>query len=176
MLKKTLSAVSDKLRVHQYQIKWDGVSFVGFKSLKIKDIYIESENFKHDIHIDSLALSIRIMPLIFKNIRIKKLACREISINYQTKDHDHNLANPVQHNPSGVFSRLTGMDLADQTNRYIRRFFKYVPSRTDIRLFEISIVYAGKSTRINLTNLLVLHGEVTGMLSLSGKAQQHNYR
>jgi hypothetical protein len=168
MLKKTLSAVSNKLKVHHYQVKWDGVSFRGLKSLVFKEVIIRSEDNNNEIHIDSLSLGVRIIPLIFKNIRINKFACREISVRYQTNNPDHTAGNQVQHDSSGIFSQLAGVDLADQTNRFIRRFFKYVPSIAVIRLLDINITYNEKSTRISIDNFAMLQGEVTGMLILSG--------
>jgi hypothetical protein len=170
VLRKALSSFASKMKEHHYLVHWEGAEFKGVKSIFIKDIYIQNEDNANEIYVDSLTLNVKVLPMLIKNIRLKELDCRKISVRYLAEAKDTLVVTPVPRDTTGgIFERLAGMNLSDIANSYIHRFFNYVPSKARIQSFETSISYAGKITMIGFHDLKILHSKVTGTLELSSK-------
>ncbi len=170
ILRKALSSFAVKLKAHHYAVHWEGAEFKGLKSIFVEELYIQNENDANEIYIDSIKLNVRILPLLAKRVRLKELDCKKISVRYLAGSSDTLSVKPaVKDTTGGIFERLAGMELADLANKNIRRFFSYVPSKTNIRLLETSISYAGRKTMIGFRDLKVAHSKVTGTLMLSAR-------
>jgi hypothetical protein len=107
-------------------------------------------------------------------VRVKEIDCSRISVTYHTSVLDSIKIQNVHIDSAVIFRRLAGMDLSDMANKYIRRLFKYTPSRTTIRLLEAKLAYAGKITRLGVADLKMIGGKVTGTLFFSGEGSQVN--
>ncbi len=170
VLRKVLASFAVRMKAHHYLVHWEGAKFQGVKSVFIRDIYIQNEDNANEIYVDSLKLNVRILPLLIKNIRLKELDCRKISVRYLAEGKDTLVVTPIPKDTTGgIFERLAGKNLSDFASRNIHRFFSYVPSKTRIQLFETRLFYGGKTTVIGFRNLDILHSRVTGMLLLSSK-------
>lgn len=169
ILRRVLASLTIRIESLHYRVNWDGASFKGLKSLYIKGIHIQSENNENEVYVDSLMLNIRIIPLLIKKIRIDNLDCRRISIRYLLKGSDTTVIQPGHSASGGVFDQLSGKNLADRVNKYVRRFFSYVPSSTSLRLFEIRLIYKEETSMVSFRDLEMRRGRVKGTLILSGK-------
>jgi hypothetical protein len=170
ILRKALSAFAVKMKDHHYLVHWEDAKFKGIKSIFIKDIYIQNEANANEIYVDSLSLNVKILPLLIKNIRLKELDCKKISVQYLAEGKDTLLVKAVPKDTTGgIIAQLAGISLSDVASKYIHRFFSYVPSKTRIQLFETRISYAGKITLIGLRDLNISHSRVTGTLLFSSK-------
>jgi hypothetical protein len=170
ILRKALSSFAVKMKEHHYLVHWEDAKFKGIKSIFIKDIYIQNEANANEIYVDSLSLNVKLLPLLVKNIRLKELDCKKISVQYLAERKDTLLVKAVPKDTTGgIFAQLAGISLSDVASKYIHRFFSYVPSKARIQLFETRISYAGKITVIGLRDLNILHSRVTGTLLLSSK-------
>jgi len=168
LLRKTLSGLSRKLSDHKYEAEWKGISFRGMKSLHFDKISVRGVNNGNEIELDSLTVKIRIIPLMFRKVGLKEVQCRRIFIHYLKNDPDSGQVRPVQHDSTGIFSKLAEIDPAELVNRYTRRFFRYVPSRADFELIDFLITQGGDSTRLTLGNFSLSHGQFAVLIELSG--------
>jgi hypothetical protein len=168
ILRKALSSVTARLREHQLVVHWDGATFKGLKSVFIKGIYIQDKNIENEVYVDSFTVNLRIIPLLLKRVRIKEFDCSKILIRYQATSRDSIVEQHVHKNTTGIFRQFVDMNLADLANKYIRRFFRYIPTKMNIRVFESRLVYDGKTTRIGLIDFKMMKGEASGLLILSG--------
>jgi len=172
ILRKALLYVTGRLKTHHLVTHWDGASFRGLKTVFIKGVYIQEEKGENEMYIDSLGVNVRILPLLLKNIRIKRLECSKISLRYVASIPD-TLGNlPARHDSAGIFRKFAGRDLADLTNRYIRRSFLYLPSRTRLGLIECRLTYANKTSRVGFINLEMIKGAISGALFLAGEGRR----
>ncbi len=101
VLRKALSSFAVKMKAHHYLVHWEGAKFKGIKSIFIKDIYIQNENNANEIYIDSLTLNVKVLPLLIKNIRLKELECRKISVRYLAEGKDTLMVKPVPKDTTG---------------------------------------------------------------------------
>jgi hypothetical protein len=168
ILRKALSSVTVRMKEHQLNVQWDGASFKGLKTVFIKGIHIQKINSENEIKVDSLRIKFRIVPLIFKSVRITKFDCRRILIKYQASSGDTIVEKHAASDSSSIFRSIMGKDLADLANKNIRRFFRYVPSGTTIGYIETSLAYAGRTTQIGMIDFKMIRGKISGMLFLSG--------
>ena len=174
ILRKALSTLTARLKEHHLAVHWDGAKFRGLKSVFIKGIYIQDKKIENEVYVDSLTVNLRILPLLFKSARIKKFDCGKILIRYNASGRDSIVVPQVHRDSAGIFRQIAAKNLTDLTNKYIRRFFRYIPSKTTIRLFETRLVYAGKTTRVGLNDFNIINGKLSGTLFLSGEEASVN--
>jgi hypothetical protein len=174
ILRKALSTLTSRLKEHHLAVHWDGAKFSGLKSVFIKEIYIQDKNIENEVYVDSLTVKLRIMPLLFKSVRIRKFDCGKILIRYNASGRDSIVEPQVHRDSAGIFKKIAAKNLADLANKYIRRFFRYIPSKTTIRLLETRLVYTGKTTRVGLNDFKIVKGKVSGSLFLTGEGASVN--
>jgi hypothetical protein len=170
ILRKAISSINTKVSHHHYRAHWDGARFKGLNTIFVKGIYIQHESDDNEVIIDSLAFQVRIIPLFFKQVRIRKLGCKVISIRYHSGD------SLIQHTPvirtdsTDLLDRIMGDNLADIANSSIRRLFSYTPAKAKINKIEVRLLYAGNTTVIGLRDFQMAKGKMTAQLILTGNA------
>ncbi len=171
ILQKVLQVATRKFREHHYIAHFDGARFRGLRTVFIRGIYIQGERNHNEIETDSLLVRVRLVPLLFKNIRVRKLECSTVQIRYEP-DRDDSIKAVTAAGPAkDVFERLSETDLAAMAHNHIRRFFRYLPARTRIGRIDIRVMYADKSTALGLNEFVLSHGRFSGILTVSGEGR-----
>jgi hypothetical protein len=168
ILRKAINSINAKLRNHQYVAHWDGSRFKGLKTVFVKGIYIQHRSGGNEVYIDSIAFHVRIAPLFFKQVRIRKLDCKAISIRYYSGDSANQSSPVIQEDSTRFLDRVKGINLAEFTNKNIRRFFGYTPARINIDRMEVRLLYAGNTTVIGLRDFRLAKGKMSAKLRLTG--------
>ena len=172
ILNKALQTVSSRFKAHEYTVHWDGAGFRGVCKLFFKGIYVQSKDGKNEVFVDSMLVKVRLLPLAVKNIRLKSLQCKSISVRYNPDSLISGQNKPVLADSADIFRLLGEKDLADIAGRYIRRFFNYIPAKTRIGSMELRLLYAGRSTLVALHNLVMKNGTIKATLVFSGEGRK----
>jgi hypothetical protein len=168
ILQKAIISLNTRIKNYHYSVHWDGARFKGTHSIFVREIYLQSKNGGNEVSIDSISLQVRLIPLLYKRIRLRKLDCKAISIHYQPSDSLPEMVNIKQMDTVQIFNKIRVMDLAGWTNKNIRRLFSYVPAKTFINRLVIRIIYLGKSTLVALHDLRLTDGIINANLQLTG--------
>jgi hypothetical protein len=168
MLRKTIGSIEVRLKNHQYISHWDRAEFRGLNRLFVKGIYIRDIGSKSEIEIDSLVLKLRIIPLAFRKFRIKEFSCKRVYARYFSEVKPINQDSLKSADMLGILDESREFNLAAFLGTNVRKFFSYLPSETSIRLLEVRINYAGRTTYAALEDLKMMHGHFTAKLMLKG--------
>jgi len=171
-LRKATDTVSARLREHHYIAHLDGAEFRWLRVVFFRGIYIQDEKNENEIYIDSLSVKIRLLPLVAKNLRIRNLRCKNISVRFNADSQVVVAKISQPEDTSSLVDRLRGQDFADISYHHIRRFFRHVPARVGIDKLEARISYAGKTTLLGFQKLQIVRGEMNAGLFMSGDGKQ----
>jgi len=166
LLRKAISSVNSRIRNFHYAAHWDEVRFKGINRVFARGIYIQSEKGNNEIHIDSASVRVRLLPLLTKNVIIRRLDCRSLTIRYFSVD-SINMPVVEHADSSGTFDFLMDRDLAAFAYKHLRRFFNHVPSKLHFRKIEARYNYAGKTTLMVIRNLNLRNASFSAELSLT---------
>jgi hypothetical protein len=148
LLNKAIESVNDKLKYHKYSANWDGAKFKGINKVFARDILIHSQDGNNEVHIDSVSVRVRILPVLTGNIRIHSLDCRSLVLNYTSEDSIKTTSTKPDTNV--FFENLQEIDLAEFVYHHIRRILNYAPSGIDLGMMEIRYTYAGHTSVMEL--------------------------
>jgi hypothetical protein len=168
ILQQAIGSVNSRIKIHQYTARWDGAGFRGLRTVFVKDIYIEKNYGENEAFIDSISFQVSIPSFFLKNIRIKKLECKAISVLYRIKDSTPKNLFPKQIDSTEILGTFRDSDLAELADSAIRRLFNYTPDQTIIDRLDVRVVYSGNTSMIGLRDVRLVHGEMTAKLLLAG--------
>ncbi|HLO57535.1 MAG TPA: biosynthetic peptidoglycan transglycosylase [Bacteroidales bacterium] len=153
VLRKAIEIINTKIKSHNYTAYWEGARFRGLKTVFIKQIYIRSESGNNEAQIDSLSAGIRVTPLIFGNIRFKKVQCTSLILRYHSDDSIAKVEELKEIKPdsTGALDFLKGKDFAGMAYNTIRRFIHYIPGIMDFKHLEVRL-YQNGTTSIGVLN------------------------
>jgi hypothetical protein len=171
LLRKMLQVATGKFGEHHYIAHFDGARFSGIRSVFIREIYIKGEKNSNEIGLDSLHVRVRLLPLLFKTVRVRKIECSALHVRYEPGKGDSVVATKTKEPSADLFGKITGTDLAGQAHNYIRRFFRYLPAKADIGLIDARVIFEGKTTLVSLNELHLLHGRFSCNLVFSGEGK-----
>lgn len=171
-LRKATDAVSGRLREHHYTAHWDGSEFRWLRVIFFRGIYIQDEKSENEIYIDSLSVKIRLLPLVTRNLRIRNLRCKNISVRFNADSPVDSAKIQQPEDTSGLVDRFREKDFAAVSYHLIRRFFRYVPARVAIDKMEVRVVFDKETTLIGLEKLQIVRGEMNAGLFMSGSGRK----
>jgi hypothetical protein len=167
VLNKAISSLNGRLLLHGYTANWKDPQFKGLRTIFIKEVYIKSSNDQNEAVFDSLSVSVRILPLLIKNLRIREINCRSISVRHSIADTlITDIKNQKKDNLNDHWNKI---DFADFANKNIRRLFHYLPQRINLGSVDLKTIFAGNSSSAGLDNLrLKRNGLMSAQLVFSG--------
>lgn len=168
ILRKAIDSINARVKNHQYSAHWDGARFRGLNTVFVKGIYIQSKKGGNELFMDSVAVRIRLIPLLVKKIRIRELDCRTISIRYHIDKRIVEKALMKEKNAGGFLDDMKSNDLAELTGKYIRRLFNYAPASARINRIQVRISSISDPTQIGIHGFLLNRGIITANLVFAG--------
>jgi hypothetical protein len=170
ILRKAINDINRRMGSREYISHWDGARFKGLKTIFVREIFVQSKSKNNEAYIDSLSIKVRLLPLLVKNVRIRKIDCKSISVRYNSDSVNqtnlHAIADTNTH-----FDFLINRDISDFTYKNIRRFFNYIPSRVNIGKIEVRYGYKGNTTMAALNEFHLRKGKMTAMVKIAGDTE-----
>jgi hypothetical protein len=170
ILRKAINDINRRMGSREYISHWDGARFKGLKTIFVREIFVQSKSKNNEAYIDSLSIKVRLLPLLVKNVRIRKIDCKSISVRYNSDSVNqtnlHAIADTNTH-----FDFLINRDISDFTYKNIRRFFNYIPSRVNIGKIEVRYGYKGNTTMAALNEFHLRKGKMTAMVKITGDTE-----
>lgn len=167
MLQKAISAFTHKLAGRGFESTWKDPHFKGIRTIFFDEISISSQSKNSDVFIDSFSVKVRVLPLVIKQIRIGKITCNSILINYT--DIDSGAAKVRNVDSTNIGSRLNQLNFAEFATKNLRRFFHYLPGKIYVRNLELKYLFAENLSRAEIKELVLKRdGSLSASLFLQG--------
>lgn len=168
MLHKAMASVNSRLMAHQYEVKWDKVRFRGINTVFFKQIHIRHLSAPDELNIDSLSVRVRVMPLLFKHLRVSRLRGQSIRLNLHITDTVLDVKAVAPMNDQLLAGKIKTNELAGFANRNIRRLFAFLPARVSLEHMVMALTYDDKVTLAGFHNLKVKNGVMNASLVFEG--------
>jgi len=168
ILHKAIGSVNSRIRNREYISHWDGARFKGMNTVFVRGIYFQSKDGENEVFINSISLRVRILPLFFRKLRIKSLECNAITVRIKSKKSITKQGASESADSTRIYDIIKEVDLAELTNKNIRRVFSYTPTRVLIDRMDVRITYSGRTTVIGFHKLSMNHGELAADMKLAG--------
>lgn len=153
MLRRLLHKVSMRVAGQGYSLAYTKASIKGISTFAAEKIGLNQPGGNNFIILDTFRLRLKPIPLLFGHIRISRMDCKGMSINYlfdrtDTIDAATKEPQPPGRSLSGLFGNLSDISLSDFLDRQMNRFFSFLPGQMKIN--HLHGVFHSKTGRDSL--------------------------
>jgi hypothetical protein len=167
-LRKGLDKLSTVTGNHELVLHVDGSGFKGLRTLYFRGLRIRDEKSENEIFAKDVSVRIRIIPLIFKKIRVSNFECKSVMFRYASVISPELGSNSLPGDSALTDYNFQNINLAEFANKNIRRFFGYVPNAAIVNRAEIILSCEGKTTVISLNGLHLKKGNFSAQIIVKG--------
>ena len=149
MLDKAVSAAIRKAKSkYNLNVKIGSYKFEGLSSVNFNGISVVPENRETLSEIKNATVGVKLLPLIFGNIKISKFNLDDGSVSFIKKDSISNYDFLFRKDSTKSEQQKTEVDFADLANKLIHQALDKIPDEMNINNFKIT--YEGDTSRISI--------------------------
>lgn len=170
LLKSAITkAISKAKREYDLNVAIGNASFAGLKTVQLSDISVVPQNRDSLAHINKLRVGIRLMPLLFGDIKIAELKIDRGMISLVKKDTVRNYDFLFRKKDTGSSEVKSNIDLADVAGNLLNQVLYKIPQDMDLRDFELK--WADDTSKLNFytTSATIVNGQVKSTIRVNGK-------
>ncbi|HEX7365883.1 MAG TPA: biosynthetic peptidoglycan transglycosylase [Pelobium sp.] len=152
---------------YDLNVKIGAYGFDGLNSVYVKDVYVIPENRDSLASIQNLKIGVKLLPLLFGNVRIAELNVRNALISLVKKDSLSNYDFLFKKSKQDSLKKESKTDLSELANKLLKKALDKIPEDMDVKNFVLS--YRQDTTHFTLKteSATITNGEVNSTIKLN---------
>lgn len=168
-----LKAVVEKAKLkarndYSLDLTIDNPHFEGLRTIAFKDISVVPEHRDSLLHIDNLHVGIKLLPLIFGDIKLSGLKMSSARLSLIKRDSIRNYDFLFKRKKDTSDSRAKS-NYAELANNLLNELLYKIPDDMDVRNFEVNIIRDEDSLKFFTTSATIDDGELHSKIIVNNK-------
>ncbi|WP_083257201.1 transglycosylase domain-containing protein [Arcticibacter eurypsychrophilus] len=141
--------------------------FEGLRTIAFSDVAIVPENRDSLVLIRDLHIGVKLMPLLFGNIKLLGLRVSEARVNLVKRDSLRNYDFLFKKKKTDSTERGKA-DYAELANNLLNQLLYKIPDEMDVRNFKLTIIRDDEQFNFNTTSAIIKDGQLKSRILING--------
>ena len=170
ILKATVARVISKAkRDYNLNVKIKDVHFAGLKTVAFNDISVVPEDRPSLAYISNLQVGIKLIPLLFGNVKLSELKINDSRITLIKKDSIRNYDFLFKKNKDTIRSE-SKVNLAELANNLLSKMLNKIPDDMKIRNFDVSFTDDSDQVKFHTRSATIDGGDLKSTIDIDNNA------
>lgn len=170
ILKATVERIINKAkRDYNLNVKIKDVHFAGLKTVVFNDISVVPENRDSLAYITNFRVGIRLLPLLFGNLKLSELKMNNARVTLVKKDSIRNYDFLFKKNKDTT-THSSKVNLAELANSLLNKVLNKIPDDMNIRNFDVSFKDDSDQVKFHTSSATIDGGDLKSTISIDNNA------
>lgn len=162
-------AITKAKRDYNLNLKIGSASFAGLKTVYLEDVSIVPENRDSLLYINKFTVAIKILPLIFGDIKLAEVRASNAWVHLIKRDSIRNYDFLFKKKNTDSTATTGRANLGELANNLLNQMLYKIPDDMDIKDLEIKIVNDTSSFNLFTPTATIVDGDVKSTTNVNGK-------
>ncbi|MBC7746318.1 MAG: transglycosylase domain-containing protein [Flavobacterium sp.] len=160
-------AIAKAKRDYNLNLTVGSAKFAGLRTLNLENISVVPENRDSLLKIEKFKVGIKILPLIFGDIKLAEIKTSNAWIHLTSKDSIRNYDFLFRKKAADTLNASRKIDLAELANNLLNQLLYKVPDDMDLKNLEIKFTEDTSSFRFLIPTATIVNGKVNTIINVN---------
>lgn len=162
-------AISKAKRDYNLNLKIGSAEFAGLRTINLENISVVPENRDSLLYIEKFRVGIKLLPLIFGDIKLAEVKTSNAWVHLTKKDSIRNYDFLFRKKSADTISTGRKVNLGELANNLLNQMLYKIPDDMDVRNLEIKFTNDTSFFNLFTPTATIVDGEVKSTINVNGK-------